>query len=111
MERVRSSVDVTLPVLAIALAGGAALCLAIGQVLGFGTDALETLFLITWLLGWALLAGATLITGGYAVQLVRHTRARLPVSAVNTGLLLAALALIIVVVLLYPLWGSGSAPA
>ncbi|WP_166878691.1 hypothetical protein [Salinibacterium sp. ZJ450] len=109
MERLQTRASVAVPVSAIALATGAAVSFAVGDAVGFLSDAAEGVFVVTWLLGWVLLAWAAIIGGGYAVLLGLRRLSRRPVSRSEAVLVAVSLALIAVVMATHPLWGTGSA--
>jgi hypothetical protein len=96
------------PVAALAFAAGAAVLLAVSDRIGWLDPGTELLFVGTWLLGWALLCWAVLVSAASAVPLLRRAVTRQPVSRSGAVLLGAALALIAVLVWTHPLWGSGS---
>ena len=96
------------PVLALALAAGAAASLAVSDAIGPLDPGAEDLFTGTWLLGWVLLCWASIVGAASAVPLVRGAMARQPVSRWAAALLGAAFALVAVVVWTHPLWGSGA---
>ena len=109
MEPLQPRATVAVPVSALALAAGAAASFGIGDAVGFLSDATEDVFVVTWLLGWVLLAWAAIVGGGYAVLLGLRWRSRRPVSRPEAALVAASLALIAVVLATHPLWGTGSA--
>lgn len=96
------------PVVALALAAGAAASFSVSDALGSVDPGTEQLFVGTWLLGWVLLCWASLVSAASAVPLLRRAVTRQPVSRSGAGLLGATLALIVVLVSTHPLWGSGS---
>ena len=108
MERLQSETS-AIPVAALALAAGAAASFGVGDGVGFLSPDAEALFVLTWLLGWLLLTWATIVAGGYAVWLGLRWRSRRRVSQTEVAILAAALALIVLVMLTHPLWGTGSA--
>ena len=109
MERLQPRATVAVPVSALVLAAGAAVSLGVCRAVGFLSDAAEGVFVVTWLLGWVLLAWAAIVGGGYAVLLGRRWLSRRPVSRSEAALVAASLALIVVVLATHPLWGTGSA--
>lgn len=109
MERTQARGTPAVPIAALALAVSAAASFGIGDAVGFLTDAAEGVFLVTWLLGWVLLAWAAIIGGGYAVLLGRRLVSRRPVSRMEGVLVAASLALTAWVLATHPLWGAGSA--
>ena len=108
MERLQTSETSAIPVAALALAAGAAAAFGAGDVVGFLSPGAEALFVVTWLLGWVLLAWAVIVTGAYAVLLGVQWRSHRRVSATEVAVYAAALALIVIVMVTHPLWGSGS---
>lgn len=96
------------PVVALALAAGAAASLSVSDAIGPLDPSAEALFIATWILGWVLLCWASLVVGASAVPLLRRAVTRQPVSRSGAALLGATLALIAVAVWAHPLWGSGS---
>ncbi|WP_146070015.1 hypothetical protein [Cryobacterium sp. Y29] len=109
MERLQPCATVAVPISALALAVGAAASFGIGDAVGILSDAAEGVSVFAWLMGWVLLAWAVLVGGGYAVLLGLRSRSRRPVSRVHVALTACALALIAVVLVTHPLWGTGSA--
>ena len=100
---------VAVPVSAIVLGVGAAASFAIGDAVGFLTEAAEGIFVVTWLLGWVLLACAAMVGGGCAVLLGLRWLSRRPVSRSEAAIVGASLALVVAVLATHPLWGTGSA--
>lgn len=108
MERREPRVTVAMPISAMAMAAGAAACFAVGDAVGFLTDATEDVFIVSWLLGWVLLSWAAIVGGGYAVHLGFRLRARQRVYRQETALVAVTLLLIAVVAATHPLWGTGT---
>jgi hypothetical protein len=96
---------------ALALTAAAAAFFAIGDSVGFLTDAAEGLSTMTWLAGWASVAWAVLLGGASVALLIRRLFARQRVSRVEVALVLATLAVIVAVAASHPLMGTGSAVA
>jgi hypothetical protein len=108
MERLEHRASVTAPLTALALAAGAAVLFAVGNAVGFHSEAAEDVFIFTWLLGWVLLAWASIVGGGFAVVLGWRALSRRQVFGSEVTFAVAALALITLVVVSHPLWGTGS---
>jgi hypothetical protein len=108
MERLQPGASVAVPVTALALAAGAAVSFGVGDAVGFLSDAAEDMFVLTWLLGWVLVAWAAILGGGYAVSLGVRRRSRRPVSRSDVALVAASFALTGAVLVTHPLWGLGS---
>jgi len=109
MERLQPRAALAIPFSAFALAVGAAASFGIGDAAGFLSGTAESVFIVTWLMGWVLLAWAAIIGGGHAVLLGLRSLSRRPVSLVEVALSASSLALIAVVVATHPLWGTGTA--
>ena len=109
MELIQPRATVAVPVSALALAAGAAASFGVGDAVGFLSRGAEDVFVVTWLLGWALLGWAAIVGGGYAVLLGLRWRSRRPVSRLETSLAAASLTVIALVTATHPLWGTGSA--
>lgn len=108
MERVEQRAELTLPGTALVLATAAAASFGVGDAVGFLSDAAEDVFIATRVLGWVLLVWATLIGGGSAVMLGIRWFSRQPVPLVESALVALSLAVITLVMVTHPLWGSGS---
>ncbi|MFL4472427.1 hypothetical protein ACIPVK_00300 [Paeniglutamicibacter sp. MACA_103] len=109
MDRLQPRPTVAAPITALALAGGAAVSFAVGDSVGFLSDAAEDLFVVTWLLGLVLVVWAGIVGGGYAVLLCLRSLSRRPVSRGEVALTAVSLGLIGLVLAIHPLWGTGSA--
>ncbi|MET0932109.1 MAG: hypothetical protein ABWX56_00230 [Mycetocola sp.] len=109
MEPLQPRATVAAPVSALALAVGAAVCLGVGDAIGFVSATAEDVFVATWLLGWVLLAWAAIVGGGYAVLLGYRWFSHRHVASVEAALVATSLALTAVVMATHPLWGAGSA--
>ncbi|MFT4471661.1 hypothetical protein ACMX2H_17305 [Arthrobacter sulfonylureivorans] len=109
MEQRQPHATAPVPVFALALAAGAAVCFGVGDAVGFHSQAAEEVFVASWLMGWVLLAWSAIVGGGYAVLLARRVLSRRAVSGAEVVLVAASLALIAMVLATYPLWGTGSA--
>ncbi|WP_369135428.1 hypothetical protein [Modestobacter sp. I12A-02662] len=96
------------PVVTLALAGSAALVLGAGDAIGFRSAGAEALLTIAWLLGWTLLAWATVLGGVCAVGLVRRLVAWRGAAWSEVSLVVVGAAVIVAVISTHPLWGSGS---
>ena len=79
---------------ALALVVGAAASFGIGDAVGLLSGAAEDVFVVTWLMGWVLLAWAVIFGGGYAVLLGLRSLSRRPVSLLEVALDASSLALI-----------------
>lgn len=95
----------------LALACSAALVLGVGDAIGFMSATAEALFIAAAILGWTLLAWATILGGLGTIQLVRRFVARRGPTWPEVLLLVAGVAVIGAVILGHPLWGSGSGQA
>lgn len=111
MELDERRAGTAVPMAAFTLAVGAAVLLGASQTVGFLSDAAEDLFIVTWILGWLMLAWAAILGGGYALLVVHRWRSRQTVTGLEAVLTAAALALVAVVLVSHPLWGTGSASA
>jgi MFS superfamily sulfate permease-like transporter len=92
----------------LALAGSAALVLGVGDAIGYMSASAEALFIATQLLGWTLLAWATILGGLGAIQLLRRLVSRQSPAWPDVLLHVAGAAVIVAVICTHPLWGSGS---
>ena len=95
---------------ALGLAGCAALSLAVGDAIGFVTDRTEAVFALLFMVGWMLLAWATIVGGVVSVHLIRVSFRRSP-ALIEIALVVATAAVIAGVILTHPLAGSGSGAA
>ena len=109
MERLETRPTVAVPVSALVLAVGAAASFGIDDAVGILSGAAENVSVLTWLMGWVLLTWAVIIGGGYAVLLGLRSFSRRSVSLAQVVLVVSSLALIAVVMVANPLWGTGSA--
>jgi hypothetical protein len=107
VEAARSDA-LTGPVATLVLAGSAALLFAVGDAIGFRSAGAEALFVASWLLGWTLLAWATILGGVCAVGLVRRLVSRRGPAWPEVALSVAGAAVVLAVIWTHPLWGSGS---
>lgn len=111
-ERVESRESVALPAAAAVLAAAGAVLLGIGDlVVGLRNEAADSVFILTGILGWTLVVWAAIMTSVGLVSAAKRVSTRLPVTRLEVALLGAALALIVVLLVTHPLWGSGSASA
>jgi hypothetical protein len=76
VEAARSDALTTGAVATLVLAGSAALVFGVGEAIGFSSAGAEALFVAAWVLGWTLLAWATILGGVCAVGLVRRLVSR-----------------------------------
>ena len=95
-------------VAALALAVAALVSFGAGDATGFRSDSAERIFVLTWLLGWVLLAWAVVVAVGSLVALIRRARTRRPVSPFELALLSACFTLVVLAMSMHPLWGAGS---
>lgn len=109
MEQRQAHPTEPMPVFALALATVAAACFGVGDAVGFHSQAAEDVFVVSWLMGWVLLAWSAIVGGGYAVLLARRVLSRRTVSGAEVVLAAVSLALTGMVLASYPLWESGSA--
>jgi hypothetical protein len=111
-ERVDARASMAIPAAAVVLAAAGAVLLVIGDiVVGLRSDAADSVFILTGILGWTLVVWAAIMTGAGLVSAARRVSSRLPVTRLEVALLGAALAVIVVLLVTHPLWGSGSASA
>lgn len=94
--------------MALALAGGGALSLAVADGIGFLSPSTEAVFTLLFIAGWVLLAWAAIVGGVVAVHLVRAAAGRRRPALIDTVLVLATVAVIAGVVHAHPLTGSSS---
>ena len=95
--------------MALALAGCAALLLAVGDVIGFVSQSTDAVFTLLWVVGWVLLAWATIIGGAVLVHLIlRAITFRRRPALVETVLVVASAVVIAGVIYAHPLVGSGT---
>ena len=111
MEATRSRPETAVAVAALALAVSAALVLGVADAIGFVSDSAEALFIAAQILGWILLAWATLVGGLGAIQLGRRLVSRQSPALLDVLLIAAGAAVIVAVICAHPLWGSGSGSA
>ena len=93
---------------ALALAGCSALSFAVGDAVGFVSPSAEAVFTFSWLVGWMLLAWATIVGGAVAIHLIRAVASRRRPARVEIVLIVATAAVIAGVILTHPLAGSGA---
>ncbi|MFD1504786.1 hypothetical protein FE374_11740 [Georgenia yuyongxinii] len=98
----------TVGVATLALAVSAALVFGVGDAIGFMSASAEALFVVSWILGWALLVWAMILGGLGAVQLVRRLVSRRSPAWSEVLLLVAGAAVIVAVIWTHPPVGSGS---
>ena len=108
MDDTSARVTATGPLVALALAGGAVISFGVGGAVGYLSEAAESAFVLTGLLGWVLLVWAVIVAGACSVGLIRRALARRPVTGTEWVLLSACVALIVLTALLHLPWGSGS---
>jgi len=108
MEAARPRFEMTAAVAALALAGTAALVLGVADAIGFRSAGAEAVFLAASILGWTLLAWATILGGLGAFQLVHRLVSGRSAAWPDVLLLVAGTAVIVAVISTHPLWGSGS---
>lgn len=106
MDRTAEPEAVVVPAAALVLASGSAVALCAAARLAASA---ELLFPLLWLVGWALLVWAALLGGGHAVLLGVRARSRQPVLRREIVLTASALLLVVAVVAVNPLFGSGGA--
>ena len=95
--------------MALALAGCAALLLAVGDVIGFVSQSNDAVFILLWIVGWVLLAWATIIGGAVLVHLIfRAINFRRRPALIETVLVVAFAVVIAGVIYSHPLVGSGT---
>ncbi|WP_345045159.1 hypothetical protein [Georgenia daeguensis] len=111
MEGTRTSPETVVAVATLALAGAAAIVLGVGDTIGFMSDSAETLFIAAQIVGWTLLAWATILGGLGAVQLLRRLVSRNRPALPAVLLLVVGAAVIVAVASTHLLWGSGSGSA
>ena len=111
-ERIDARESLAFPVATLVLAAAGAVLVGIGDlVVGLRTDAADSVFILTGILGWTLIVWAAIMIGIAIVSTVRRLSTRQVVTRLEVALLGAALALIVVLLVTHPLWGSGSASA
>ena len=108
MDRSLARSSVAVPASASGLAILSAAFFTTGGVVGFDDDAAETIFTFTWLVGWTLLAFAALLTVGYAVRVGAGITRGQVVAPIDLALLGVAIAVIVLILTMQPLWGTGS---
>ena len=96
---------------ALALAGCSALLLALGDAIGFVNPGTEAVFTLSWIVGWMLLAWATMVVGAVLVYLIRGVASRRRPPLIEAVLVFATAAIIGGVVWAHPLAGSGAGAA
>ena len=108
MEATAPRAETAVAVVTLALAGCAALVLGVADAIGVVSDSDEALFIAAQILGWTLLAWATLFGGLGAIQLGRRLGSRQVPALADILLDAAGAAVIVAVIWAHPLWGSGS---
>ncbi|MET0713352.1 MAG: hypothetical protein ABWY57_00440 [Mycetocola sp.] len=109
MDRLQPRATAVVPVFALGLAAGAAALFGVAEAVGFLSDTAESVFVLTWLLGWVLLVWSAVVAGVYAAVLARRSLSRRPVYGSEVALTVAAVSFIVLVAAIHPLWGTGSA--
>ncbi|MET0481077.1 MAG: hypothetical protein ABWZ69_06940 [Mycetocola sp.] len=114
MDRLQPRATAVVPVFALGLAAGAAALFGVADAVGFLSDTAESVFVLTWLLGWVLLVWSAVVAGVYAAVLARRSLSRRslsrrPVYGSEVALTVAAVSFIVLVAAIHPLWGTGSA--
>ena len=94
--------------MALALAACAALSFAVGDATGFLTPGAEAAFTLSWMVGWGLLAWATIVAAVVAVHLLRGVASRRGLATIDTVLVGGTVAVIVVVICTHPVVGSGA---
>jgi hypothetical protein len=108
METSRSESRTAAAVAAAALTASAALVLGVGDAVGFRSESAEALFDMAWILGWTLLTWATILCGLGVIHVLHRLVSRRGTSWSEAVLVLATAAVIVGVILTYPVSGSGS---
>lgn len=108
MEATRSRRATPVAVATLALAGSAALAFGAGDMIGFIDAGAEALFVATWILGWTLLAWATILGGLGVIQLVCRLVSRRSAGWSDILVLVAGVAVVVAVTCSHPLGGTGS---
>ena len=93
---------------ALALAGCAALLLAVGDAIGFVDPTTEAVFTLSWIVGWMLLAWSTIVGGAVLVYLIYGVASRRRTALSEIVLVVATAAVIATAVWAHPLAGSGT---
>jgi hypothetical protein len=93
---------------ALALAGCAALLLAVGDAIGFVSPSAEAVFTVMFVVGWVFLAWATIVGGAVLIHLIRVVAVGRRPALIETLLVVATAAVIAGVIFTHPLAGSGS---
>lgn len=93
---------------ALALAACAALSFAVGDATGFLTPSAEAVFTLSWMVGWGLLAWATIVAGVASVHLLHGVASRRRLALIDAVLVVATVGVIVVVIRTHPLVGSGA---
>ena len=101
----------TAPTVAFALAAGAALSFGAGDAIGFVRPGTEEVFVLTWIVGWVLVACAAIVGGFHTIRLIRRAVSRQPVAWFEAVLVSASAAIVALVLWTHPLWGTGSGSA
>jgi len=108
MSRPLARSSAAVPASAVGLAVLSAAFFTTGWIVGFDDDATEIVFTITWLAGWGLLALAAFLTIGYAVRVGAGITRGQVVAPIDLALLGVAIAVIVLILTMQPLWGTGS---
>ena len=108
VEATRSPSGTAGAVVALALAGSAALAFGVADLVGSGTGSAEALSTAAWLLGWVLLVWATLVGGCCAVLLAHGSASRRGPTWTAPLLLAAGAAAVVALALTHLPFGSGS---
>jgi hypothetical protein len=111
MEQTQQHGTATVPGIALVLAVFAGICLGVGDVMGFRSDAAESVYICAFLAGWSFLSGAALLGGGTAISLGYRALSQRPVTGLEGVLIALTLVLVMILVTTQPLWGSGSGSA
>jgi hypothetical protein len=93
---------------ALALAGCAALSLILGDAIGFGSPGAEAVSTPLWILGWVLLAWATIVGAAASVLLIRAAALRRRPALIEAALIVATVVVIAGVIWSHPLAGTGT---
>lgn len=92
----------------LVLAGSAALAFEAGEMIGFIDARAEMLFAAAWILGWTLLAWATILGGFGAVQLVRRLVSHRGAAWPEILLLVVGVTVVVALICRHPLGGTGT---
>ncbi|MFU8947491.1 hypothetical protein ACLRGF_12255 [Mycetocola zhadangensis] len=108
MERAPAVGAVGVPISALVLGACAAVLFGVGNAVGFLTETTEALFIGMFVLGWISLAWAIVLEGTFVVLLGLRSLSRRPVFRSEVVLASVGVVLIAVVLIMNPLWGTGS---